>query len=262
MLMTYGKGKKVNKTLYFLKKHAPLMLTGVSILTGAGACIFSARGALKADRLIKNEKPVSVREKASIYIRSYWPAGLCFVGSSAASIFSHTITVKQIAVLTSACIAAEEKFRKYRNAIKERLGEEEERKIYISETVDPDWGISPPLPRRLEGDTGKQVFYEVYSERFFESTVEQVNQAMYHLNRNFVMRGYAFLNEYFEMLGIAPTDKGEVEGWCDAVFLEDYGMTPWIDFGTDIQENEDGTYFYILYTDIEPSVEAIDRVYS
>ena len=238
------------------------MLTGASILLTAGTAIFSAVGTRKADRLMKEEKPVTKKDKAVIYIRSYWPAGLCFIGSTASSIFSHTITVKQIAGLTAACVAIEERFRKYRDVIKERLGEEEEKKIYISQTVDPDWGISPPLPTSIEGDSGKQIFYEVYSERFFESTVEQVNHAMYHFNRNFVMRGYAFLNEWYEMLGIEPTDEGEVEGWCDAVFLEDYGMAPWIDFGTDIHENDDGTYFYILYTDIEPSVKAINKVFS
>lgn len=252
----------MNKTLYFLKKNAPVVLTGASIICSAGACVLSAVGAVKSERLFESEKPKTKREKALIYIRSYWPAGLFFSAGAASSIFSHTITAKQIAGLTAACITVENRFKKYRKAIAEKLGEEEEKKIYISESVDPDWGISPPLPRRLEGESGPDIFYDCISDRFFESTCEQVTQAMYHFNRNFVLRGWALVNEYFEMLGLMPTDKGEVEGWSDVVFMEDYGMVPWIDFCTDIHENEDGSYFYSIYTDIEPSVEAIERVFS
>lgn len=257
--MIFGKGKKVGKIYQLIKRNAPVVLTGASIICSAGACVLSAVGAVKAERLNEDEKPITKREKALIYIRSYWPAGLLFSAGAASSIFSHTITARQIAGLTAACVAVEENLRKYRKAITEKLGEEEEKQIYISATVDPDWSEAP-LPSSI-GDVPKCLFYDAYSERFFESTVEQVQQAMYHFNRNFNKRGWALLNEFYEMLGIEGTFKGEYEGWSDAVLIEDYGMAPWIDFFTDIHE-EDGKTFYSVYTDIPPSVEAIERVFS
>ena len=254
MLTTYGKGKTMNKLPLILKKHAPVVLAGAGAILNAGACIFSAAGALKAEKLIKSEKPEGRREEAKIYIRSYWPAALLFIGGTVSIIFSHKLSAKQIAGFAAAAVAAEGNLRKYRQAIKEKLGEEEEKEIYISKVVDADWAIWPEIPHKVEDYDDSNVFYDAYSDRFFVSSIEKVQQAMYHMNRNFVMRGWAYLNEWYEMLGLSP--------WSDVCFLEDYGMTPWIDFFTDIHENENGTFFYSIYADIEPSVKALERVFS
>lgn len=252
----------MNKLGLLIKRHSPIIIAGAAIVLEVGACIFSGAGTLKAKRLIESEKPETKLDDAKIYLRSYWPAALLFMGSSACIIFSHKISAKQIAALTAAAVTAEGNLRKYRKVISEKLGEEEEKKIYKTEVVDPDRAIWPELPHKVEDYDDSNVFYDAYSDRFFVSSIEKVQQAMYHFNRNFCMRGYALLNEWYDMLGIPETDKGEVEGWSDVIFLEEYGMTPWIDFFTDIHENEDGSFFYSIYTDIEPSVEAIERVFS
>ena len=252
----------MNKVLYFLKKNAPVVLTGASIICSAGACVLSAVGAVKSERLFESEKPKAKREKALIYIRSYWPAGLLFSAGAASSIFSHAITAKQIAGLTAACITVENRFRKYRKAISEKLGEEEEKIIYKAAIVESDWSDHPPLPSKL-GDSDTAIFYDGFSEkgRYFESTTERVNHAMYHFNRSFVKRGWAILNELYQMLGIPETKEGEFIGWSDADFLENYGMVPWIDFFTDIHEEDDGTIFYSIYSDIPPTRLALEKVF-
>ena len=68
------------------------------------------------------------------------------------------------------------------------------------------------------------MFYDEYGDRFFETTLEQVISAEYHLNRNFILRGYTTLNELYDFLGLEPTDYGDTVGW--AVEDELY----WIDF--------------------------------
>lgn len=248
----------MSKLPLLLKRHAPAILTGASIIFAGGSCFFSARGALKAERLLKEERPVTKKDKVIVYIKAYWPAGTLFLASTAASIFSHKITGKQIAGLTAACIAAEEKLRSYRNAIKEEFGEEKEKDIY-AKVVDENWNITPALPYKIEDYDDHSVFYDRYSERFFVSSVEKVQQAIYHLNRNFTLRGWALLNEYYHMLGLDDIPKGEVEGWSDAIFMEEYGMVPWIDIYTTVKEHEDGTKYFVLSFDIEPTVEAIER---
>ena len=251
----------MSKLPLLLKRHIPAILTGTSIILAGGSCYFSGRGALKAERLLKEERPATKKAKAIVYIKAYWPAGTLFLASTAASIFSHKITAKQIAGLTAACIAAEEKLRSYRAAVREEFGEEKEKELYSMTVVDDNWNITPALPHKIEDYDDHSVFYDEYSGRYFVSSVEKVQQAIYHLNRNFALRGWALLNEYYHMLDLEDIPKGEVEGWSDVTFLEEYGMTPWIDIYTTVKEHEDGTKYFVLSFDIEPSVSAIEHVY-
>ena len=65
--------------------------------------------------------------------------------------------------------------------------------------------------------------------------------AEYHLNRNYILRGYSYLNEFYEFLGIEETDYGSVLGLAPT----DDGMY-WIDFNHRKVVMEDGLEVYII----------------
>ena len=67
---------------------------------------------------------------------------------------------------------------------------------------------------------------------YFQSTMADVIEAQYHLNRNFALRGSASLREYFAFLGILdqfPEGFGDALGWDVGIMVEDWGIEPWID---------------------------------
>lgn len=67
---------------------------------------------------------------------------------------------------------------------------------------------------------------------YFQSTMADVIEAQYHLNRNFALRGSASLREYFAFLGILdkfPEGFGDALGWDVGIMIEDWGIEPWID---------------------------------
>ena len=68
---------------------------------------------------------------------------------------------------------------------------------------------------------------------YFQSTLADVIEAEYHLNRNFALRGSASVREFFAFLGILdqfPEEYGDCYGWDVQVMIEDWGIEPWIDF--------------------------------
>jgi hypothetical protein len=100
-----------------------------------------------------------------------------------------------------------------------------------------------------DGDLGEEkLFYDVYSNRYFTTTVEQVITAEYHLNRNYILRGSAVLNELYDFLGLKPTDYGSIVGWAPL----DEGMY-WIDFNHHKAVLDDGTEYYILEMPFAPT---------
>ncbi len=58
--------------------------------------------------------------------------------------------------------------------------------------------------------------------------------AEYHLNRNFVLRGVASLNEFYAFLGLPETRYGDEVGWTVA---DGYS---WIDFEHRLVSRDDG----------------------
>ena len=72
--------------------------------------------------------------------------------------------------------------------------------------------------------------------------------AEYHMNRNYTLRGFAPLNEFFDFLGIPNTDLGEKLGWT-TTWGDGYY---WIDFSHLLKHDKDGDYYEIDYGFLGP----------
>ena len=77
--------------------------------------------------------------------------------------------------------------------------------------------------------------------------------AEYHLNRNYILRGYSYLNEFYEFLGIEDTDYGSVLSWAP----NDDGMYR-IDFDHRKLIMEDGLEVYIIEMSFEPTYDFLE----
>lgn len=97
------------------------------------------------------------------------------------------------------------------------------------------------------GDNDEEVlFYDTFSQRYFTSTVNRVLQAEYHYNHNFVLRGSACINEFYEFLGINPIEDGDRYGYD----IESGLM--WIDFDHHKATLDDGLEAHIIDIQWEP----------
>ena len=78
--------------------------------------------------------------------------------------------------------------------------------------------------------------------------------AEYHLNRNFVQRGYASLNEFYEFLGLPQTKYGDEVGWtCTDGYC-------WIDFEHRLISRDDGgTEVYAIDMLFPPDAHYLDE---
>lgn len=101
----------------------------------------------------------------------------------------------------------------------------------------------------------KKLFYDTFSKRYFESTVNQVIQAEYHINRNFVLRGYVKLNEFYDFIGLKETDYGDVVGW--SCFD---GDIYWIDFNNHKITLKNGKECYVIDFVFDPTEELIEYI--
>lgn len=183
------------------------------------------------------------------------------LATMACIISADMLNQKKQASLISAYALLDQSYKEYKNKVKEIYGEEAHNEIINSIMIEKAeeigvrgsyLGINFDLS--LEKNDGEsKIFYDGHSGRYFEATIEQVMNAEYHLNRNYILRGYSYLNEFYEFLGIEETDYGSVLGWAP----NDDGMY-WIDFNHRKLIMEDGLEVYIIEMSFEPTYDFLE----
>lgn len=64
-------------------------------------------------------------------------------------------------------------------------------------------------------------------------------QAEYHLNRNFILRGYVSVNDFLDFLKLEHTASGDKDGWEEFAGEAFYGYR-WVDFEHRHYTTDDG----------------------
>lgn len=254
------------KPKLFFKRNSSTLLTILGCAGVVTTAVLSARAAPKGKALLeeaelKKGEKLTVVEKTETVAITYLPAVL----TGATTIFcicgAQILNQRQQASMASAYALLDQSYKDYRRKLKEMYGEEADQKIIEALAVEKSETVyvncsyfGSTCDLSVDGSTGTPIlFYEEYSKRFFRATVEQVQNAEYHLNRNYAIGGSAILNELYSFLGLAPTDFGEVLGWAPT----DEGEY-WIEFNHRRAKLKDGTEFYIIEMPFEPRVNYDD----
>lgn len=232
------------------------LLSGAACVGVVATAVLSGRSALKAEKVLAEKSPEGKMETVKTLAPVYILPVASGVATIAAIIASHKLDTKVIAALTAAAGIAEEKYRKFKGKVTDILGEEKVQGIE-AEIAKEDWGMSPALPTRGEGEA--QLFYDSYSKRYFYAAPARVTEAIYHLNRNLQMRGYVPLNEFYDFLGIEENaEVGDIVGWSDRFFIEVLEVTPWIDIWLKDTTNDNGELVTVFGFDFDPTTEAFE----
>lgn len=222
----------------FWHRNASTVLTilgGVGVVATSVTAVKATPKALEKIKAAEEEKGEELTkwEKVKVAGTSYVPAIVIGVGTVTCVIGANLLTRRKQANIASAYALLNESYRQYQNKVKEIYGEDAHQEIMEAIAAEKAENMAIQAPGYVDnnrlyvdekcGET--RLFYDEYGDRFFETTLEQVISAEYHDNRNYVLRGYAVLNELYDFLGIEPTDYGNELCWA----IDDDG-TFWIEF--------------------------------
>lgn len=242
------------------KKHSPAIMFGAGILGSVGTVVLACRATLRVEEILDesdkkrtlintlvNEKySESDRKKDNLYLtiqtvaqvtKLYAPA----VGLGALSIGlltgSHITLTRRNVATTAAYKAIEESFSRYRDQIREDLGEEREldyyRGVKADEVHDTKKGTVEQSKRYINPGGGPTSRYA----RFFGEDNKNWNpHSEYNLMflraqqefANYLLqsRGHVTLNDVYDALGLERSQEGFVVGW-----VKNKGDDGYIDFG-------------------------------
>lgn len=229
------------------KKKSPIILSCAGAAGVVITTILAIRATPKAVRLLEDASDkhfdegngeLTVVEKIKIAGPVYIPTVLAGVATVSCVLGSNFLTLKQQLSLASAYAIVDSSYRNYRDRLISLHGKETDIEVLDNISMDRYYEILPSAPA-----DGKVLWYEPYSDIFFERTEKEIIDAEYHVNRNFTLRGESNLNEFYEFLGLESTDYGCDIGWnaCD----KRYGCeNMWIDFEHHLVQDRNGDHFY------------------
>lgn len=252
--------KICGKTQRFLRNNSSTILTVVGAIGVVGTAILAAQAAPKALERVETAKEEKGEELTTLEVVQaagpvYVPTVLVGASTIACIFGANILNRRNQASLVSAYALVDNAYKEYRNKVKEMLGEETDQKIRDAIAMDKCKQIDVYTPGYGSIDTSGEprLFYEEHRGKFFESTMEAVINAEYHFNRNYAMRGFAFLNEFYEFLGLPETEAGKVLGWDCQRLIEEYEAV-WIDFDHRLVPLEDGMECYVIEMPIPPAL--------
>lgn len=242
-----------NKALLKFKRGSPFILTCVGVVGVVLTAVSASKATLKAKELLDAEEKheeLTTSDKAKIIFPTYLPTVLIGVSTVACIFGANTLNKKQQASIMSAYALLDNSYKKYKLKLRELYGEEAHQNI-IDSIVKEDCKEVPIYAQTVLGDCyliptedddeEKRLFYDIYSDRYFESTLGRVIAAEYHLNRNYMFEGSCSLNEFYEFLGLDKVEGGDDIGWSGF-----NGELYWIDFDHQKVVYDDGLECYTI----------------
>ena len=242
--------KLLQSSKLFLKRNGATILTVVGsagVLATTVAAVKATPKALSLLERAKEEKgeELTTFERVKVAGPAYIPT-VALGATTIACVFGANILNKRAqASLASAYALLDQTYKEYKEKVKELYGENAD--SLVREEIAKDHLKESDI----EYEDDKLLFYDEYSKQYFNRTMEEVLKAEYLLNRDLSYHGYAYLNEFYNLLKLPQTDFGDILGW-NACIVYDMQWYAWIEFNHRKVELEDGMECYILEILTEP----------
>ena len=240
----------------FFKRNAPTILTmvgGVGLVLTAIAAVKDTPKALKRIEQARAEKGEELTKLETMVTATpaYIPTLIAGTATLACMFGANTLNKRKQASLVSAYALLDNSYKTYRQKVEETYGDGTDKHIR------QDMAKDVYEKEDITVESGKQLFYDDISMRYFESTMEDVIRAEYLLNRRLSMSNYVCLNEFYDLLKIPDIDGGDELGWS-AYDMSAMYWNPWIEFDHEKVVMDDGLECYVITITTEPIADYLE----
>ena len=237
----------------FWKKHSATILTGIGAAGVVGTTIMAVQATPKALRLLdaaKDEKgdDLTKLEKVRGAGPAYIPTIVTGVATITCIFGANSLNKHQQATLMSAYALVDKSYKEYKAKVNELYGDDATKQVEkeLAKDTYKDYDAS------LEGN--EKLYYDMFSQRYFEATPEMVRRAEYELNRSISLQECAYLNEFYVNVGLEPIESGWSYGWARSINNERYWQE-WVDFEHEKVIMDDGLECIIITFGQDPILD-------
>ena len=179
----------------------------------------------------KKDLAIIYAQSSVKFVKLYAPAVALGVLSIGCMLSSNHILRKRNVALAAAYTAVDKTFKEYRGRVVDRFGKEIDRELKygikakkITETVvDEETGKEKKVKKTVDVIDENVTGYSDYARFFDELNPNYEKDAEFNLmflraqqqyaNDLLISRGYLFLNDVYDMIGVPRTKAGQIVGW-------------------------------------------------
>lgn len=229
----------LSKSQVFLKRNSATILTCVGAAGVIATTVTAVKATPKALMLLENAKEVKGEdltklETIKIAGPAYIPSIVLGVSTLACIFGANVLNMRGQASLMSAYALVDSSYKDFRKKVTEIYGEEAGGQVRAA--IAKDKYEEQPI---REVEDGKRLYYDYYSDQYFEATPFEVQKAEYELNRILINDDGTCLNDWYRQLNLKPLDHGDDFGWTTSANMDMYWQT-WIDFHHEKVVMDDG----------------------
>jgi uncharacterized protein DUF6353 len=220
----------------FVTNNSPGILTGLGVTGAVTTAVLATRAGYQVgmdastqyhEALVDGEAlPEHLLEPKHI-VKTYWktfiPAAAVGTVTIAAIVMANQIGARRAAAITAAFKLSEQLSEEYKERVVKTLGlkkEEEMRSVAVAERV----AANPPSSMIIVAGSDVMMLDEM-SGRYFTGQVEDIRKAVNQINFDVNNNFHASLTEFYNMIGLEPTQFSDELGWNTDELL-DVQFTP------------------------------------
>lgn len=214
-----------NRVKFLLNDNSVVILTGAAVVGVGATAVLTGRATFKAAEIIekatKTEEDLqkedtfrafSKTEKFKMVWPQYIPPVAVGVATIACIVTANRITSKKLTALVVASGVSERVLTEYKAKVLDKLGDRQETAIR-DEIAQDRVTNNPPNSQVIIAGSGDVLCLEPLTGRYFNSTVETIKRAENKVNYDIIHYDSCSLSNFFEEVGLTPTDYSDMVGW-------------------------------------------------
>ena len=223
-----------HKGSYFVDQHSAAILTGIGVVGVATTAVLTGRASIKAYELIMDEEnsrifeankdkkagdtaaaveSLTSKETARLVWKEFVPPILAGSGTIFAIIMANRLASKEVAAMAAAYTLSDRAFQEYKEKVTQKFGENKEQAVR-DEVAQERVNKNPPGSHEvILAGTGDVLCMDLYSGRYFQSSMEKIRQAENKINFEIINHSYSSLSSFYDELGLPATEMSDMLGW-------------------------------------------------
>lgn len=203
--------------------NSPAILTGIGAVGTAATAYLTGKASFIAAQLIHDAQhdedlketghDLTKREKVELVWKEFVVPVSAGTITIASIVYANRVSTKRAAALAAAYTLSDKAFGDYKEKVVEKLGikkEQAARDELAQEKVDKNPSSKNQIFVTGNGDV---VCYDLYTGRYFNSSMESLRKAENEVNLYVIHNGRARLNDLYNHLGLSNIKMGDEVGW-------------------------------------------------
>lgn len=208
------------------RQNSPVILTSLGVVGTLTTAYLAGKASFTAAEVIMYEEqeqdrtqdPLSLKDRTKLVWKLYIPATVSGAVTVAAIISANRASTNRTAAAIAAYSVTEKAFDEYKQKVVEQLGERKEQAV--RDEIAQDRISKTPPSSTMIIETGNVMCCEMYTMRYFESSMEKLRTAQNDLNQQLINSLYCNMSDFYHLIGLQTTSESDNLGWDSDKLME------------------------------------------